>query len=163
MPRGNSARIVNYDAAFGDAFARLNREWLEKYFWVEPVDEALFVDPMATVIQPGGVILYAILADEVVGTVALKRHPGGVFELTKMAVTAACQGMGLGRDLLSAAVAKFQQLDGVSMYLESHSSLTVALALYESAGFRHTMRPKPSDYERSDVYMVYHAAVAKTA
>lgn len=162
MPRDNSARIVDYDTAYGDAFERLNREWLERDFRIESVDAALFRDPQVTVIRPGGAILYALLGDGVVGTVALKRQGAQIYELTKMAVTASCQGMGLGRDLLDAAVAKFQQLGGNHLYLESHSSLIAALTLYESAGFRHSPRPTPSEYERSDVYMVYHAAVAES-
>ena len=41
------------------------------------------------------------------------------------------------------------------MYLESHSSLEVALGLYERAGFVHEARPAPSPYQRADVYMVF--------
>lgn len=74
-----------------------------------------------------------------------------------MAVTPACQNMGLGRQLLCAAVARFTDLGGKKHYLESHSSLAAALALYESAGFRHQAPPTPSDYERADVYMVYQS------
>ena len=33
------ADIVDWHPHYGDAFGRLNREWLEKYFRVEPVDE----------------------------------------------------------------------------------------------------------------------------
>ena len=76
------------------------------------------------------------------------------YELTKMAVTSARQGRGYGRQLLSAAIDRFLNLEGDRLYLESHSSLTAALALYESAGFHHEARPTPSDYERADVYRV---------
>ncbi len=60
-----------------------------------------------------------------------------------------------GRQLLNAAIDRFRDLEGVRLYLEPHSSLTAALALYESAGFHHEPRPTPSDYERADVYRVY--------
>ena len=93
--------------------------------------------------------------ERAVGTVALKHHGNEVFELTKMAVTEGHQGRGLGRALMGAAVDRFEAMGGVSMYLESHSSLGPALALYESAGFHHQAPPAPSDYERADVYMVY--------
>jgi hypothetical protein len=81
-------RIVDHAADWGDAFERLNREWLE-------------------------------------------------------------------RKLLCAAVDRFAELGGKLLYLESHSSLTAALTLYESAGFHHEPPPSPSDYERADTYMVY--------
>ena len=56
---------------------------------------------------------------------------------------------------MCAALARFEALGGKSLFLESDSSLLPALALYESAGFRHEPRKSPSDYERADVYMVY--------
>jgi len=133
-------------------------EWLEKYFRVEPIDREILRDPEGAIIRPGGAILYALHGDEVVGTVALKHQGDQVFELTKMAVTFAHQGRGLGRQLLWAAVRRFTELQGKTLYLESHSSLMPALRLYESAGFRHETPPRPSDYERADVYMVYRKA-----
>lgn len=157
MRRGNSlpVTIVDYSEKFGDAFARLNTEWLERYFVVEPIDREILSDPRNSIIEPGGVVLYACIGAEAVGTVALKRSADSVFELTKMAVTEGCQGQGIGRKLLSAALARFQEIGGKQLYLESNSALAPALALYESAGFRHEARPKRSDYVRADVYMVY--------
>jgi ribosomal protein S18 acetylase RimI-like enzyme len=148
-------RIVDYDDRFGDAFARLNREWLEEYFHVESIDREMLSDPQSTIIDPGGAILYALSGTEVLGTVALKCHGDGIYELTKMAVTACAQGRGMGRILLCAALARFRALHGKTLYLESHSSLSAALTLYESAGFVHEPSPRPSEYERADVYMVY--------
>ncbi len=155
MPNATEFRIIDYSPIYGAAFQRLNLEWLEKYFRVEAIDRAILQDPEGTIINHGGAILYAIHGDEVVGTVALKHRGGQVFELTKMAVTSGYQGKGLGRLLLCAALGRFGVLAGKSLYLESHSSLVAALTLYESAGFRHSKPPAPSDYERADVYMVY--------
>lgn len=155
MPGANNTRIVDYQACYGDAFKRLNCEWLEKYFRVEPIDEAVLSDPQGAILDHGGVILYALANGVVAGTVALKHHGEGVYELTKMAVTAGFQGQGLGRRLLCATIDRFAQLSGKLLYLESHSSLGPALALYESAGFQHQPPPSTSDYERADVYMVY--------
>jgi ribosomal protein S18 acetylase RimI-like enzyme len=155
VPAGSNTRIVDYDARYGDAFKRLNVEWLEKYFLVEPIDEVVLSDPQSSILDSGGIILYAIVDGEAAGTVALKHQGGGTYELTKMAVTERYQGQGLGRLLLSAAVDRFARLAGKMLYLESHSSLGPALALYESAGFHHQAPPSPSDYARADVYMVY--------
>ena len=155
MQAANDIEIVDYSRRYGDAFERLNCEWLEKFFRVEPIDRIVLSDPENTVLKAGGAILYALDDETVIGTVALMCHGGGEFELTKMAVTEGYQGRGLGRRLLSAALTRFEVLNGKRLYLESHSSLAPALALYESAGFRHEPRPRPSDYERSDVYMVY--------
>jgi ribosomal protein S18 acetylase RimI-like enzyme len=150
--------IVDYSARYGDAFQRLNIEWLEKYFEVEPIDRRVLSDPEQTIIAPGGIILYACVGTEVVGTVALKYFGNGVYELTKMAVTENQQGLGIGRQLLCAVVEKFHQLHGKMLYLESHSDLVPAITLYESAGFRHETPPSPSDYARANVFMVYRRA-----
>ena len=160
MPAATDLQIVDWSERYGDAFGRLNREWLEKYFEVEPVDEIVLGDPRATIIDHGGAILYVVTGGEAVGTAALKHQGEGVFELTKMAVTNACQGAGLGRLLLRAAIDRFEAVNGRMLYLESHSSLVPALRLYESAGFRHEAPPAPSDYARADVYMVYRPDAA---
>ena len=155
MTGATEFQIVDYSARYGAAFERLNVEWLEKYFRVEPIDRKILGDPDTAIIRQGGAILYALCGDEVVGTVALKHQGSNVFELTKMAVTAACQGKGLGRQLLGAAIRRFAEMHGKTLYLESHSSLAPAIHLYESAGFHHEEPPRPSEYERADVYMVY--------
>lgn len=154
------AVIVDWHRLYGDAFGRLNREWLEKYFRVEPVDEPILANPDVHILSPGGVILYAVQGGGAVGTVALKRQGDGVYELTKMAVTEGCRGQGLGRQLLDAAIARFIKIGGHRLYLESNSRLGAAIALYESAGFAHETPPEPSDYQRADVYMVYRGELA---
>lgn len=151
----SAVEIIDFELRYAEAFERLNREWLEKYFRVEPVDEVVLSDPQGKVIDDGGVILFARAGDDIVGTVALKHQGAGVFELTKMAVTAAVQGTGIGRSLLCAAIDRYESEGGCRLYLESHSSLARALALYETAGFVHTASPVASEYDRADVYMVY--------
>ncbi|MEM9403619.1 MAG: GNAT family N-acetyltransferase [Pseudomonadota bacterium] len=148
--------IRDYEARHRADFRRLNIEWLERYFVVEPIDEKVLSDPETHILSDGGHILMAEDGGEVVGTVALKQQEAGVFELTKMAVTADQQGRGIGRSLLDAALARFTELRANRLYLESHSSLDTALHLYERAGFRHEPPPSPSDYDRADVYMVYY-------
>ena len=157
MPPGDSGsvEIVDHSDLHGDAFERLNVEWLEKHFVVEPIDRQVLSDPGRSIIEPGGAVLYACIAGLAVGTVALRRSDDGVFELTKMAVTERFQGRGIGRQLLRAAVDRFHQLNGKRLYLESNSALATALALYESAGFRHETPPNRSEYARADVFMVY--------
>jgi len=148
-------KIVDFEPALAEAFKRLNYEWLERYFRVEDVDRVILASPQAEIIDDGGHILFALFGTEAVGTVALKHHGAGRYELTKMAVTAGQQGRGIGRTLLTAAIQRFAAAGGCQLFLESHSSLDTALRLYERAGFRHASRPGESDYARSDTYMVY--------
>jgi ribosomal protein S18 acetylase RimI-like enzyme len=147
--------IVEFLPEYAAAFRELNIEWLQRYFRVEPVDLRVLQNPEQEILASGGSILFARLGSALVGTLALKHHGNGIFELTKMAVTPRAQGLGIGRQLLSAGVMRFHALLGAQLYLESHSSLAPALHLYESSGFRHAPPPRPSEYRRADVYMVY--------
>ena len=148
-------QVVDYEPAYASAFERLNLEWLEKYFRVEEIDRVILSNPAAEVIDHGGYILFAEQDGELVGCVALKHHGDGRYELTKMAVTASRQGFGYGRDLLLAAIARYDSISGKNLFLETHSSLQTAIKLYGSAGFHHASHPTASDYERSDTYMIY--------
>lgn len=146
--------ILPFEPRLRGDFKRLNVAWLEKFFRVEPFDEVVLSDPERTILDPGGHILFARLGNEIVGTCALMPD-GNRFELTKMAVDERHQGHGVGRKLLEAAIAKFQELGAAELFLESNSKLSPAIRLYESSGFVHTPRPGASHYERADVYMVY--------
>ena len=74
-----------------------------------------------------------------------------------MAVTERCQGLGIGKRLLTAAIDQFRKSGARELFLESSSKLKPALALYQAHGFVHVKRPRSaaSVYRRSDVYMVY--------
>lgn len=147
--------ILDFSPGYAADFERLNREWLERYFEVEAIDAAVLGDPEGRIIAAGGSILMARLDGRIVGTVALKHQGGGCYELTKMAVTACLQGRGIGSELLRAAIARFYDLRGERLYLESHDSLATALSLYENAGFVQQPRLSPSRYARGNVYMVF--------
>ena len=158
---GPAVRIVDFDPRWREDFARLNVEWLQRWFTVEPVDREVLGDPEAHILAEGGHILFAIAPDaaghdRAVGTVALKHEGEGVYELTKMAVAPAQRGRGMGRQLMMEALATFRRLGGRELFLESSSKLGPALKLYESVGFRHYPAPRPgSHYARADIYMVW--------
>jgi len=139
-------------------FERINTEWLERWFAVEPVDREMLSNPQKYVIDNGGAILFAALDGEVIGTAALLHEGDGVYELSKMAVETGFRGLGAGRKLLDAAIAEYERRGGTTLFLESNSRLKPALTLYESAGFVHQPAPRPgSHYARADVYMIYCA------
>ncbi len=148
-------RIVDYAPELAPHFERLNLEWLERYFRVEPIDRKVLGNPQKSVVDGGGDILFALLDDEVVGCCALKHQGDQVFELTKMAVTDEVQGRGIGRTLIAAVLERYRELGGQQLYLESHDSLAAALKLYESVGFEHAACDGSSPYSRCNVRMEY--------
>jgi len=154
-------RVVEFAPRWRDDFARLNLEWLERWFTVEPVDREVLSHPEVHLLANGGRILFAISTgpdgtERAVGTVALLHEGDGVYELTKMAVAPEMRGGGVGRRLMRAALDTFRALQGRELFLESSRKLGPALALYESVGFVHHPAPRPgSHYARADVYMVW--------
>ena len=148
--------IITYRAEFAADFKRLNLEWLERHFYVEAIDALVLSDPETHILAPGGAIFLARQGGKIVGTCALIRADADTFELSKMAVTSDCQGLGIGRRLLERALAAFGASGAGQLFLESSSILTTALTLYESAGFKHVPRPpSAAHYQRADVYMTW--------
>ncbi|KEZ16865.1 GNAT family N-acetyltransferase [Sphingobium sp. WW5] len=148
--------VVAFEPRHAAAFVALNVEWLERFFTVEAKDRAQIEDAQTSIIGKGGAILIA--EDETgaaIGCVALVPYGEGELELAKMAVSSAAQGRGVGRKLMDAAIAQARGMGARSIYLESNSSLTPAVTLYERSGFLHLEpgeRPA-SPYARCDVYM----------
>lgn len=146
--------IAEFTAEHGADFKRLNIEWLERYFYVEEHDHHVLSDPHTAILAPGGRIFLAKQDGKVVGTCALIRTDAARFELSKMAVTQQCQGLGVGRRLLAHALAAFQESGVPLLYLESNSKLVPAITLYESVGFVHAPpTPDLGHYQRANVYM----------
>lgn len=156
-------RIVDFAPQWRDDFARLNIEWLQRWFVVEPIDHEVLHDPETHLLADGGRVLFAIDdAGSAVGTVALRHEGAGVYELTKMAVAPEQRGAGIGRLLMVGALDVFTALGGRQLFLESSSRLAPALKLYESVGFVHHPAPRPgSHYARADVYMVWEPTRAQ--
>jgi putative acetyltransferase len=137
------------------AFRRLNEEWIARYFKIEPKDEHTFADPQSTILDRGGKILFAVVGNECVGCVALIRIADREFEVAKMAVTPSHQGSGIGRMLLRAAIDAAKDAGATRLYIETNHTLTPAIRLYQSLGFKHLdpARVTPSPYARADVFM----------
>lgn len=154
LDTGHAVQILPFAPRYAADFKRLNLEWLQKFFRVEPVDVKLLSRPQ-DIIGGGGAICFARRDGQIVGTCALLHDGDGVYELSKMAVTADCQGLGIGRKLLQAMIAAFQARRGRRLFLETNSILKPAIKLYESVGFEHAPPPHASLYERADVYMVH--------
>lgn len=145
--------IVPYQEVYLPEFERLNREWIERYFRVEPLDEKYFADPYGLIIAPGGQIFFAIQAGQAVGTSACVHYGEGRYELSKMAVTPRAQGQGFGRQLAQAAIDFARLRGGTLIFVVSSSKLIPAVTLYERLGFRHAPYPEGMGWERGDVYM----------
>lgn len=144
-------------AADARAFKELNEEWIRSLFTLEAADRLVLDDPEGSVVARGGVVLMAREDGRAVGCVALVPTGGGVFELSKMSVSPATRGRGVGRTLVLAAIGAAEAMGATSVFLGSSTRLADAVHLYESVGFRHVPREElgPLPYVRADVFMRY--------
>ena len=99
-----------------------------------------------------GVLLLVVdPAGEVVGTAAVRSLEPGTGELKRMWLRPACQGRGLGRQLLDASLAEARQLGCRALRLDSQAKLAAAVHLYRAYGFREI--PRYNDNHRADIWM----------
>lgn len=145
--------IVRYRPELAPDFARLNREWLERFFTVEPLDEEYLGDPEGRIVAPGGEIFFALRSGVAIGTCAAIPHGAREFELAKLCVTPSAQGSGLGRVLVQRVLEFARGRGAERVVLVSNSRLRPAIGLYESIGFEHRPFPGVPPYVDADVYM----------
>lgn len=148
-------RIVPYEDKYKPYFKQFNEEWITKYFELEDIDRQLFSDPYTYIIKPGGEIFTA-LVDNVPGGVcalAISNNPDYDYELEKLAVTPAMQGLGLGRLLVNAVIEEARRRGGRTLYIETNTKLPPAIHLYETSGF-HKVPLKQTIFKRVDVEYV---------
>lgn len=136
MGEVNPVQIVDYRPAYKKHFAMLNKEWLETLFHVETHDQRFLDDPNGTIIRRGGVILFAKFEEQIVGTCALLKRSDNAMELSKMAVTKAFRGRGIGRQLAEEALNRARNLGATRIVLSTSLSLKAAGSLYKSLGFQ---------------------------
>lgn len=89
---------------------------------------------------------------KVIGTAALKKIDESCCELKSLYLYKKFQGRGLGRSLLETVIAEAKRNGYREMYLDTLSSSTRAITLYEKAGFVITERYNKNP--DADLFMV---------
>lgn len=147
-----STQIVAFQDQYASAFYRLNYAWIDKYFELEAGDLELLNKPRELIIEKGGHILFALLNGEAVGTCALLCDSSEQFELAKMAVDEAAQGLHLGLRLGQAAIKTAREQGARQVVLQTNAKLHPAIALYHKLGFINVAADNPH-FNRCDVAM----------
>ena len=146
-------KITDYNPQYKQDFYDLNLEWLNTYFYVEDYDREVLSKPEKYILEPGGHIFFAVVDGEVLGTVALMKIKGNLFELTKMAVSPKARGKGIGQLLMQHCIwfAKQQKWPGLMLY--SNRILENAIHIYRKYGFKEIPMEANSPYSRGDIKM----------
>jgi ribosomal protein S18 acetylase RimI-like enzyme len=144
-------KVVTYQSIHQPWFEKFNRDWIEHFFWMEPIDIEVLQNPEEHIISKGGTILMAIVNQEIAGTVALKFVEQGVYEFTKMAVDKKFRGQKVGLILAEEAIKKANLLKAKKIILYSNTVLAPAIQLYKKLGFVEI--PLDGPYKRSNIKM----------
>lgn len=148
-----TSHIISYDPKYKKAFHDITMAWLAKDFTVEPQHIDMLLNPERVLLEPGGDVFFAVEDGKAVGTVAMKSCGGGVFELTKLGVDPAAKGSGYGRKLCERVIESFVEKKGKRLFLESHSMLEAAMAIYKKLGFELAENPNGAEYLCTNCYM----------
>ena len=144
--------IIEYSDKYAAQFRQLNLEWLDGYNLTESHDLMVLDDPRGTILERGGAIFLAKAGDEIVGSAALMKEHGDVYELAKMAVTKSWRGKGISKLLIEKCLEKAKEINAQKIELFSNHQLTTAIQLYEKYGFRH-IPVTDSPFSTADVKM----------
>ncbi len=148
----NVIEIIEFEEKYAADFSRLNIAWLEKYFYVEPIDAAQLDDPVKYFIEEGHLIYFARVDNEIAGTFAFIRHTDGSLEFSKMAVDEKFQGKKIGNRLMEFSIEKAKLLASPRIILYSNTILAPAIHLYRKYGFVEIPMGQV-DYQRSNIKM----------
>jgi putative acetyltransferase len=96
---------------------------------------------------PTGSLLLAVGEGGAEGCVALRRLDGQTSEMKRLYVRPSARGSGLGRRLALAVIAEARRIGYTRMRLDTVPSMTGAIGLYQSLGFRRIAPYRPSPIE----------------
>lgn len=145
--------IHAYKPEYAPTFDRLNRAWIEQYFWVEPFDNEVLTKPDQYILNNGGELWFAVENGEAIGACALIKLRDELFEFTKLGVDEKARGKGVARSLLRHCIQRARAAGHPSLRIYTSTKLIPANALYRAEGF---IEQEMSDadrarYKRADI------------
>jgi DNA-binding MarR family transcriptional regulator/GNAT superfamily N-acetyltransferase len=133
------------DVRIEDPNSRVAQFCIQSYFTeLDSRFEAGFDPSLATTADPeeltapNGLLLVARLRGEPVGCGALKMHGADTADIKRMWVADDARGLGIGRRLLTELEQHARDLGVKTLRLDTNHTLTEAINLYRSTGYRET-------------------------
>ena len=134
-------------------FKSLNLEWLETYFFVEPIDELILNNPKSKILDPGGHIIMVELNSKVIGTFTFIKIEDCVFEFSKMTINSIYRGQGYGNSIMKYAISFAKKNEWKKIVLYSNTKLENSIHLYYKYGFLEVEMESNVVYSRGNIKM----------
>ena len=149
----DAIQIVEFKPELARYFKTLNYAWLKKYHKVEAPDKKLLEDPKGRIIAGGGMVIFALLDNEIIGTGALIKHDEVTYEIAKMAVSEKKRGHQAGNKLTRTLIDRALEAGAETIFLQTSPNMIPAIALYKKLGFVDCEDIVPPRYERESITM----------
>jgi GNAT superfamily N-acetyltransferase len=149
----NELQFIKFASEYKSDFVRLNYDWLNEYFEIEPYDREVLESCEQTIIAKGGHIFFALLDHKVVGTFAYIKIEEGVYELSKMAVTKSLRSRGIGNQIIAFSIRFAEQHHWKKLILYSSRKLKNSIHLYRKYGYIEVPLENNAPYKRGDIKM----------
>ncbi|AYW46842.1 GNAT family N-acetyltransferase [Tetragenococcus koreensis] len=145
--------IICYEEKFKDDFVKLNKNWIEKYFKIEPHDIEQLTNA-EKYIEQGDMIFFAVENGQVISTCLSSRLHNNVWEIAKFASNEHFKGKGAGKLVFKAGMDYAIKNGAEKIVLYSNQILKPALHIYDRFGFKE-VPVDIDDYERCDYQAEY--------
>ena len=153
----SNVTIVSFDEEYSSIFYELNKLWIEESWLLEKSDKFDLLNPKESIIDKGGEIFFALIDDNVVGTVAMIRSADRIYELAKMTVEINYRGNGVANKLMDQCLNYAINNNAQQIYLITNDTLLIARNLYDKYGFKE-VKLDSDKYLRGNVKMVLNLA-----
>ena len=148
----SNVTIVSFDEEYSSIFYELNKLWIEESWLLEKSDKFDLLNPKESIIDKGGEIFFALIDDNVVGTVAMIRSADRIYELAKMTVDINYRGNGVANKLMDQCLDYAINNNAQQIYLITNDTLVIARNLYDKYGFKE-VKLDSDKYLRGNVKM----------
>ena len=146
-------KFRKYSNKDSSIFKSLNLQWLESFFFVEPIDKIILNNPKSKILDPGGYIIMVELNGKVIGTFTFIKIEESVFEFSKMAINPIYRGQGYGNSIMKFALSFAKKNKWKKIILYSNTKLENAIHLYYKYGFLEVEMESNAVYSRGNIKM----------
>jgi DNA-binding MarR family transcriptional regulator/N-acetylglutamate synthase-like GNAT family acetyltransferase len=150
-------QVLDYKPSLKKYFYELAGHWLLGVLkgTLEEEDKYTLNNPDKAYLENGGFVFFALVKDQVVGCVALKRLNEDTFEFAKLFIDPEARNLGIATKLIERCISRCKENNAKQLWLQTTMAMRDAHNLYYKLGFEDRPAPKQMDVlKRTEKIMV---------